>query len=209
MRQELRYQASIKNDDGLIQYLYSIGNCLKYKVNNFYLDDNTKQYGKTDSGSPRFRVRLYEVDEFCFGNIELKYKQTDNGYTYKNIWNINQYWDTIVSLIPSLAEKELQLPTDHSIYQILISSSNPEKLLDIDRAKHIDTLSYHRLSCAFGNSRITIDSSFCPLIISENSVILEWKGIYDKNTWQNLEHYCEMKQITDLSKFTLLSRLKQ
>ena len=209
MHKELRYLGNINNIERFIQYLYSIGNCFNYKVSNFYLDDNLQQYSKTCPNSPRFRVRLYEVDELCFGNIELKYRSIENNYTHKEVWNISDYWNNIVSLIPSLAEKQLRLPDNESTYRVLKSFSNPQKALTFDNVRYIDSLIYHRLSCNWQKSRITVDSCFSPLIVPESNIILEWKGVHDENVWQEIESYCVAESITELSKFTLLARLKK
>ena len=209
MHKELRYLGKVKDIEKFIQYLYSTGNCLDYKVSNFYLDYNTNQYSQTSSNSPRFRLRLYEAEKLCFGNIELKYRLSENDYTYKDIWNIIPYWDNITALIPLLREKQLRLPEKDSAYQVLEASVNSQHVLVLNNISYVDALIYNRLSCNWGKSRITIDSYFSPLIVPENNIILEWKGEHDENIWQKIENHCVLKSISELSKFTLLAKSKK
>lgn len=209
MRQELRYLSNIINNQEFYQYIYSIGDCLEYKVSNFYLDNKANQYSKTDSGASRFRIRLYEVENFCFGNIELKYSfstKSNNFLTSKDIWDVSQFWDVIVSLIPSLREKQLLLPDAQSPYRILKPTSKTKKTLDLDGVKWIKTLHYSRLSCSYKMFRITVDSQFNPLIIPPTCVIIEWKGTPDKTIWKTIEEYCLIKPCATFSKFTLLEQ---
>ena len=211
MRQEIRFLTQAIYTPQLVKYLCERGECLEYKVNNFYLDNSTKQFSQTSSGSPRLRLRIYEAGELFFGNIELKsVVSNQEKYTIKEFWNVTEYLDTITPLIPQLHQRSIVQPSSSSVYNILLPSlsSYSKNKLELGNTSLFSHLSYHRTSCNCGTFRITLDQKFSPCIVDNQDSILEFKGKYSKNIFDTLETICDLRLLNS-SKFALLFEAKK
>jgi hypothetical protein len=207
MRKELRYMMRMEDLESLKNHFSQSTEGIDYKVSNFYLDNKNCEFSRTEKGSPRFRVRLYEVDNLVFGNLEIKrVLSKEECYTSKSVWDMRDYWHELSSLIPELCGKVLRSPTAKSPFSCLVQVAQSGELINLDDTFLINSLSYYRSSFRFNEFRITVDYGFHPNILQGDSVIVECKGDDETGVFDivmGMYNY----DVLDMSKFSLLAKL--